>query len=129
MHPSVSNGISTGEDDLSLVLAAPLYRLGISIFVPRSARGTDPGEANPQALPGGALVGHSSTATAVDSARLLYTFNSTAIPAGPALAAARFDFTSGRQNQGGAHRYGQDTYVIRFATTPHGPLSTQEGRF
>jgi hypothetical protein len=129
VRSSVTNGLSTGEDDLTLLLQVTLYRLRITIAVHRSAPGADPGEANPQALPGGALDGHGSAHTAMDNGLLVYTFTGTAIPAGRVVAAARFDFTSGRQNQDGAHCYGRDTYAVRYATTPSGSLTTLAGHF
>ncbi len=129
VESSVANGISTGEDDLTMDLPATIYQVGITITVKMSAPGTDPGEANPQALPGDALNGHSRAQATVNSSHLVYTFTGATIPAGHAVAAARFDFTSGRQNKNGVHPYGQDTYTVQYATAPDGPLTALEGHF
>lgn len=125
----MANGISTGEDDLTMDLPATIYQVGITITVKMSAPGTDPGEANPQALPGDALNGHSRAQATVNGSHLVYAFTGATIPAGHAVAAARFDFTSGRQNKNGVHPYGQDTYTVQYATAPDGPLTALEGHF
>jgi hypothetical protein len=125
----VQSGISTGEDDLTLVAPATLYHLTITISVRRSPPGVDPGEANPQALAQGALSGHVMTSAGQAGGTLTYTFTGLQVPAGSATVAARFDFTSPHQNQNGAHSYGMDTYVVTYAATPGGPLTVMRGSF
>jgi hypothetical protein len=129
VRPRVQSGISTGEDDLTLVAPATLYHLTITISVRRSPPGVDPGEANPQALAQGALSGHVTTSTGQAGGTLAYTFTGLQVPAGSTMAAARFDFTSPHQNQNGAHVYSKDTYVVTYATTPGGPLTAKRGSF
>jgi endoglucanase len=130
VHARVTNGISTGEEDLTLVAPATLYHLTITISVRRSPPGVDPGEANPQALAQGAFSGHVTTRTDQAGGTLTYVFTGgMQVPAGSATATARFDFTSPNQNRHGAHLYGKDTYVVTYATAPGGPLTTLRGSF
>ena len=129
VRPRVQNGISTGEDDLTVVAPSTLYHLTITISVRRSPPGVDPGEANPQALAQGAASGHVQTSTGQAGGRLTYTVTGLQVPAGSAMVAARFDFTSPHQNQNGAHVYSKDTYVVTYATTPNGPLTALRGSF
>jgi hypothetical protein len=129
VQPRVINGISTGEDDLTVVAPATLYHLTITISVRRSPPGVDPGEANPQPLVQGASGGHVATSAGQAGGTLTYTFTGLQVPAGSATAAARFDFTSPHQNQNGAHVYGQDSYVVTYAITPDGPLTAMRGGF
>jgi hypothetical protein len=114
------------------VAPAPLYHLTITISVRRSPPGSDPGEANPQALAQGAFSGHVTTRTRQAGTTLTYTFTGgMQVPAGSATATARFDFTSPNQNRNGAHVYGKDTYVVTYGygTAPGGPLTTMRGSF
>jgi endoglucanase len=129
VHARVTDGISTGQEDLTLVAPATLYHLTITISVRRSPPGVDPGEANPQALVQGAFSGHITTSTGQAGGTLTYTFTGPQVPAGSATAAARFDFTRPNQNRHGAHLYGKDTYVVTYATAPGGPLTTMRGSF
>ncbi|HKC73370.1 MAG TPA: glycoside hydrolase family 5 protein [Chloroflexota bacterium] len=129
VQPSSANGISTGEDDLTLILPAALYHLSVTISVHRSAPSADPDEANPQPRAAGTLSHSVTTQTALESGALVYTFTRPVVPAGRAVAAARFDFTSGRQNQHGAHRYGRDTYTVRYSATPSASPTTLAGHF
>jgi hypothetical protein len=129
VRPRVSNGISTAEDDLTLVSPVALYHLRITLSVRRSSPGVDPGEANPQALVQGTLSGHATTSTGQGSSTLSYAFTGLRVPAGSATAAARFDFTSPHQNSNGAHGYGKDSYRVQYATTPGGPPTTMTGSF
>jgi len=129
VRPRVQSGISTGEEDLTVVAPATLYHLSITISVRRSPPGVDPGEANPQALAQGASPGHVTTSAGQRGGTLTYTFTGLRVPAGSATVAARFDFTSPHQNQHGAHVYGQDTYVVTYAATPGGPLMVMRGSF
>jgi hypothetical protein len=129
VHTRVTDGISTGEEDLTLVAPATLYNLTITISVRRSPPGVDPGEANPQALAQGAFSRHVTTRTDQVGGTLTYAFTGLQVPAGSATAAARFDFTSPHQNQNGAHVYGKDSYVVTYAATPGGPLTAMRGGF
>ena len=129
VQPSSANGISTGEDDLTLILPAALYHLSVTISVHGSAPGADPGEANPQTRAAGTLSHSVTTQTALESGALVYTFTRPVVPAGRAMAAARFDFTSGRQNQNGDHRSGQDTYTVRYSAAPSAAPTTLTGHF
>jgi hypothetical protein len=129
VRPRVTNGISTGEDDLTIVVPSTLYHLTITISVRRSPPSVDPGEANPQALAQGAASGHVTTSAGQARGTLTYTFTGLQVPTGTATAAARFDFTSPHQNQNGAHVYGKDTYVVTYAATPGGPLTAMRGSF
>jgi hypothetical protein len=125
----IITGVSTGEDDLTVTATGALYQLTITIVVHRSSPSADPGEANPQALAQGMLNGRVATSTRSESRTLTYGFTGTRIPAGSALVAARFDFTSARQNRDGVHAYGKDTYVVRYATRQGQPFTTLSGSF
>ncbi len=125
VQPSSADGISTGENDLTLTLPRPLYRLEVTISVHRSAPNTDPGEANPQALASCDV----KTQTTISDRTLTYSFRSPVASAGRLVVAARFDFTSAGQNKNGTHHSGLDTYVVRFSTKPNGSLRTLSGRF
>jgi endoglucanase len=130
VHARVTDGISTGEENLTLVAPATLHHLTITISVRRSPPGVDPGEANPQALAQGAFSGRVTTRTDQAGGTLTYAFTGAMqVPAGSATATARFDFTSPNQNRNGAHLYGKDTYVVTYATAPGGPLTTMRGSF
>ena len=60
---------------------------------------------------------------------LHYSFADAVTPVGRATVAVRFDFTSGRQNRENAHHYDRDSYIVRYANPPPGPLTTLTGHF